>query len=95
MKTTSYRVSNLSQPAISLNGRPPSSLEVNWAAAISGGTMNGRRSTGSMSAANRVRPTIALKNVPTAEHPPQEALDPDYDPRVEWLGEAKEPGAKP
>jgi DNA ligase D-like protein (predicted polymerase) len=32
----------------------------------------------------RVR--INLKNVPPEEHPPQEALDPDYDPRVEYAG---------
>lgn len=30
----------------------------------------------------RVR--VNLRNVPEAERPPQEALDPDYDPAVEW-----------
>jgi len=29
---------------------------------------------------------INLSHVPEADRPPQEALDPDYDPRVEWLG---------
>lgn len=32
----------------------------------------------------RVR--VNLTHVPTEERPPQEPLDPDYDPRVEWLG---------
>ena len=27
---------------------------------------------------------INLKNVPADQHPPEEPLDPDYDPRVEW-----------
>lgn len=39
--------------------------------------MRGRHSTWT-----RVR--INLKNVPAAERPEQEALDPDYDPGVEW-----------
>ncbi len=30
---------------------------------------------------------INLKNVPAAQHPPQETPDPNYDPKVEWLGE--------
>ncbi len=32
----------------------------------------------------RVR--VNLSHVPEAERPPQEALDPDYDPWVEWAG---------
>jgi bifunctional non-homologous end joining protein LigD len=32
----------------------------------------------------RVR--INLKNVPADQHPPAEPLDPDYDPKSEWLG---------
>lgn len=32
----------------------------------------------------RVR--VNLTHVPSDERPPQEPLDPDYDPRVEWLG---------
>jgi hypothetical protein len=29
---------------------------------------------------------INLKNVPEAERPPQEELDPNYDPREEYAG---------
>ena len=29
---------------------------------------------------------INLKNVPPAQHPPQETPEPNYDPRVEWSG---------
>ena len=32
----------------------------------------------------RVR--VNLSHVPEAQRPAQEPLDPDYDPRVEWLG---------
>ena len=36
----------------------------------------------------RVR--LNLIHVPASERPPQEPLDPDYDPRVEWLGAGPE-----
>ena len=29
---------------------------------------------------------VNLVHVPEEDRPPQEPLDPDYDPRVEWLG---------
>jgi bifunctional non-homologous end joining protein LigD len=33
---------------------------------------------------------VNLQHVPEAERPPQEALDPDYDPAVEWRGSREE-----
>jgi bifunctional non-homologous end joining protein LigD len=36
---------------------------------------------------------VNLHHVPESQRPPQEALDPDYDPRVEWLGADPEAGA--
>ena len=34
---------------------------------------------------------VNLTHVPEAERPAQEPLDPDYDPRVEWLGNEPQP----
>jgi hypothetical protein len=60
-----------------------SRLEVVWAhlapADILVDSMRGRNSTWT-----RIR--INLKNVPESERPPQEALEVDYDPWVEWAG---------
>jgi hypothetical protein len=42
-------------------------------------SMRGRSTTWT-----RIR--VNLTNVPEADRPPQEALDPDYDPTSEWLG---------
>jgi DNA ligase D-like protein (predicted polymerase) len=51
-------------------------------------SMRGRSTTWT-----RIR--VNLTHVPEAERPPQEALDPDYDPTVEWLGAAREDGTDP
>ena len=49
-------------------------------------SMRGRSTTWT-----RVR--VNLTHVAEADRPPQEALDPDYDPTVEWLGQ--DPAAAP
>src|SRR5213592_729946 len=65
----SYAASNLSHPADSLKGRPPSRRAVTCTAPMSGGRRKGSRSTTSSSSAKRVRITSALNNVPTATKP--------------------------
>src|SRR5207237_3636453 len=65
----SYAASNLSHPADSLKGRPPSRRAVTCTAPMSGGRRKGSRSTTSSSSAKRVRITSALNHVPTAPKP--------------------------